>query len=174
MSQHVLIIGGGVIGLCAAHYCQARGFRVTLIERQPAERDGCSFGNAGMIVPSHFIPLAAPGMVQLGLKWMWNPKSPFYIKPRLSWDLFRWAWRFWKACTPARVARAAPLLRDLHLASRALYDALADQTGNDFGLVKNGLLMLCKTKHALDDERKMAEKANELGVPAQVLDAAGA
>jgi len=173
MSQHVLIIGGGVIGLCAAHYCQARGFRVTLIERQPAERDGCSFGNAGMIVPSHFVPLAAPGMVALGLKWMWNPKSPFYIKPRLSWDLFRWAWRFWKASTASHVERAAPLLRDLHLASRALYEELANQMGNEFGLVKNGLLMLCKTRHALDDEAKMAEKANKLGVPAQVLDAAG-
>ncbi len=40
-----------------------------------------------MVVPSHFIPLAAPGMVALGIKWMWNPESPFYIKPRLNWDL---------------------------------------------------------------------------------------
>jgi D-amino-acid dehydrogenase len=70
-----------------------------------------------MVVPSHFIPLAAPGMVALGLKWMWNPESPFYIKPRLSWDLLTWATRFWAAATASRVARAAPLLRDLHMAS---------------------------------------------------------
>jgi len=48
-----------------------------VLDRNPEQRDGCSFGNAGMVVPSHFVSLAAPGMVALGLKWMWNPESPF-------------------------------------------------------------------------------------------------
>ena len=119
MSKHILIIGGGIIGLSTAHYCQQRGHRVTVIDRNPQQRDGCSFGNAGMIVPSHFIPLAAPGMVKLGLKWMWNPESPFYVKPRLSWDLLTWGFRFWKAATKAHVDRCAPVLRDLNFASRS-------------------------------------------------------
>ncbi|MCX6854936.1 MAG: FAD-dependent oxidoreductase [Verrucomicrobia bacterium] len=84
MSQKITILGGGVIGLSTALYCARRGMKVTVVDRQPADRGGCSFGNAGMIVPSHFIPLAAPGMVMMGLKWMWNPESPFYIKPRLD------------------------------------------------------------------------------------------
>src|SRR5687768_16174278 len=90
MNQRVVIIGAGVIGLCTAYYCARRGFAVTVVERKAERRDGCSFGNAGMIVPSHFIPLAAPGMVKLGLKWMWNPTSPFYIKPRFNAELFDW------------------------------------------------------------------------------------
>jgi D-amino-acid dehydrogenase len=126
-------------------------------------------GNAGMIVPSHFIPLAAPGMVALGLKWMWNPESPFYIKPRLSWELVTWGARFWLASTRQHVERAAPLLRDLNLASREAYVRLA--ADEDFGLVQRGLLMLCKTQHTLDEEARTAAKANELGVPAEVLDA---
>ena len=96
-SKHVVVIGAGVIGLCTAYYCARRGHRVTIIDRNPEERDGCSFGNAGMIVPSHFVPLAAPGMVALGLKWMWNPQSPFYIKPRLDRDLITWGMKFWRA-----------------------------------------------------------------------------
>jgi D-amino-acid dehydrogenase len=126
VSKSILIIGSGVIGLCTAYYCARRGHRVTVLERGPESRDGCSFGNAGMITPSHFVPLAAPGMVALGLKWMWNPESPFYIKPRLDWDLFNWAFKFWQASTAARVNRAAPLLRDLNLASRACFEKLAD------------------------------------------------
>ena len=86
---HIGIIGSGIIGLSSAYACMRQGHQVTLIDRNPARRDGCSFGNAGMVVPSHFIPLAAPGMVALGLKWMWNPESPFYIKPRLNADLIR-------------------------------------------------------------------------------------
>ena len=77
--KHVAIVGGGVIGLNAAFECARRGHRVSVIERAPTQR-GASLGNAGMIVPSHFIPLAAPGMIALGLKWMWRwPESPFYI-----------------------------------------------------------------------------------------------
>ncbi len=167
MSKHVTILGAGVIGLSTALYCARRGMKVTVIEKKPQQRDGCSFGNAGMIVPSHFIPLAAPGMVKLGFKWMWNPESPFYIKPRLNLDLLTWGLEFWKAATKHRVDAAAPVLRDLSLLSRQCYEEI----GLDFGLVKKGLLMLCKKQQTLDEEAHMATMANELGIPAEVLDA---
>ncbi|MGH8676316.1 MAG: hypothetical protein ACREVG_18660 [Burkholderiales bacterium] len=51
--------------MCAAFYCAARGWRVTV-----AERNGCSYENTGMVVPGHFVPLAAPGMVALALRWI--------------------------------------------------------------------------------------------------------
>ena len=169
--KRIVIIGGGVIGLCVAHYALRRGHRVTVLERGAAGHDSCSLGNAGMIVPSHFTPLAAPGMVALGLRWMWNPESPFYVQPRLSWALASWGVKFWRAATPERVRRAAPLIRDLSFASRALFEELAAQPGFDFGLEKRGLLMLCKTQHALDEEAQMAAKARALSIPAEVLDA---
>ncbi|MDP1589258.1 MAG: FAD-dependent oxidoreductase [Prosthecobacter sp.] len=167
MSIRVTILGAGVIGLCTALYCARRGMKVTVVEKKPHQRDGCSFGNAGMIVPSHFIPLAAPGMVKQGLKWMWNPESPFYIKPRLNLDLITWSLEFWKAATKGRVDAAAPVLRDLSLLSRQCYEEI----DLDFGLVKKGLLMLCKKQQTLDEEAHMAAMANHLGIPAEVLDA---
>ena len=171
MAKHVIVVGAGVIGLSAAYYCAQRGWSVTVIERNGERRDGCSFGNAGLIVPSHFVPLAAPGMVALGLKWMWDPASPFYIKPRLSRELLDWGLKFWRAANPEHVHRAAPLLRDLNFASRACYEELAALPGNDFGLVKKGLLMLCKSPRALNEETRVAEHARALGIAAQVLDA---
>ncbi len=94
MSRHILIIGGGVIGLCTAYYLAQRGDRVTVCDRGSETDLGCSYGNAGMITPSHFVPLAAPGAIRLALKWMWNPESPFYMKPRADKDLIEWAWKF--------------------------------------------------------------------------------
>ncbi|MCE9520701.1 MAG: FAD-dependent oxidoreductase [Verrucomicrobia bacterium] len=172
MSKSIVIIGGGVIGLSTAYYAAQRGHRVTLIERAGESRDGCSFGNAGMIVPSHFVPLAAPGMVALGLKWMWDPESPFWIKPRLDRELIAWCWKFFRSASRSHVERVAPLLRDLSFASRALFEELSAQSGDEFALVKRGLLMLCRSQHALDDEIKNAGMARRLGVPAEVLDAA--
>src|SRR5450756_123086 len=171
MSKNIVVIGAGAVGLSTAYHCARKGHHVTMMERNGAQRDGCSFGNAGMIVPSHFVPLAAPGMVKLGLKWMLNPESPFYIKPRLNGELFDWAVKFWRASNAGHVRRSAPLLRDLSFASRAMFEEFAALPGNDIGLTTRGLLMLCKTQHGLDDEAKFAAQANQLGVPAEVLNA---
>jgi D-amino-acid dehydrogenase len=172
--KQVVVIGAGVIGLCTAYYAARRGLAVTVLERQPADYAGCSFGNAGMVVPSHFVPLAAPGAVMTALRWMRNPESPFWIKPRLDSDLISWGWKFWRTSTAEHVRRAGPVLRDLHLASRACFDELAALPEVEFGFKKEGLLMLCKTEHALEEEAKMAAEAERLGVPAQVLDGRGA
>ncbi|HEV8540962.1 MAG TPA: FAD-dependent oxidoreductase [Verrucomicrobiae bacterium] len=167
----VVVIGGGVIGLCTAYYTAWRGHSVTLLDRAREDHEGCSFGNAGMVVPSHIVPLAAPGAVSMALKWMPNPESPFWVKPRLDWELFDWGWKFWRASTRTRVGRAAPFLRDLHLASRTAFEELAAICNNEFGLVQKGLLMLCKTAHTLEEEGHAAEYARQLGIPAEVLDA---
>src|SRR5438477_879061 len=99
--KHLLIIGGGVIGLSTAYYCRLKGHRVTVLDRGSAEHENCSYGNAGFVSPSHFVPLAAPGMIALGLKWMLEPDSPFYIKPRLNRGLFDWGIKFWRAANKA-------------------------------------------------------------------------
>lgn len=171
MSQNVVVIGAGIIGMCAALYAARKGHRVTVIDRESAEHPGASHGNAGMVVPSHCTPLAEPGMLGLAFKWMWNPESPFYLKPRFSPELFGWGWKFWRASTPRRVEAAARVLRDLQLASRAAWSELAAEPDGGFELVEKGLLMLCKTGPTLEHQVEHAKLARRLGVTAQVLDA---
>ncbi len=172
LTKRVVIIGGGVVGLCSAYYLKLRGYDVTVIERDPAERSGCSFGNAGLVVPSHFIPLAAPGMVALGLRCMWNPESPFYVKPRFSAQLISWGWKFWRSSTIEHVRNASLILRDLNMASRSAYEELNRDLGQNISFGKHGLLMLCKTEQVWQEEAKVAEDARRLDMPAEVLDAA--
>jgi len=167
--RHVLIIGGGVVGLCAAHYALQAGMRVTLWEREAEGGDNCSLGNAGMVVPSHFIPLAAPGMIAKGLRWMFDPQSPFFIRPRLSPALMRWAWLFYRHANASHVEQCRQLLLDLNMQSRALFAELAGK--NDFGLQQRGLLMLCRTQQGLDEEAEVAEMAHRIGGRAEILDA---
>lgn len=60
-SKKIVIVGGGIVGLSTALHALRRGHRVTLVERGASPGGGCAVGSAGMIVPSHFVPLAAPG-----------------------------------------------------------------------------------------------------------------
>jgi D-amino-acid dehydrogenase len=172
MSKRVLVVGGGVVGLCVAYCCAQKGHRVVVVEHGAPERGGCSFANAGMVVPSHFVPLASPGVVALGLRHLWNPESPFHIKPRLSADLLDWGLKLHRAATREHVERSAPVLRDLHLASRACFEDWAARWGNTFELVERGMLVLCRTGHGLAEEAGTAGFAHRLGIPAEVLSAA--
>jgi D-amino-acid dehydrogenase len=171
MASQSIIIGGGIIGLCSAYYLQKAGFEVTILD-QGNLYNNCSSGNAGMIVPSHFVPLAAPGMISQGIKWMFNSKSPFYVKPSLNPALIFWGLKFWKHANHQQVENAAAPLRHLHLLSKQLYDDLAAEPDFDFGLEKKGILMLYKTKATGDEEIHLALKAQKLGLDVQPLTAA--
>lgn len=164
----ITIIGSGVIGLFSAYYLNKQGYEVTIIERSNGD-DSCSMGNAGMIVPSHFIPLAVPGMIEKGIKWMFNSESPFYVKPRLNLDLLSWGLKFYQAANKKQVERAMPALRDISLLSKALYQELAKTPDFDFAFEEKGLMMLCKTEHSFEEEVEVAHQANELGLKTKVL-----
>ncbi|WP_375446746.1 NAD(P)/FAD-dependent oxidoreductase [uncultured Fibrella sp.] len=169
--MHIGIIGGGIIGLSSAYYLHQAGHQVTVFDQNKIT-DGCSFGNAGMIVPSHIIPLAQPGMIAKGMRWMLNSTSPFYVKPRLNLDLMRWGWLFYRHATPEHVERAIPALRDISLLSKKLYQELASSgTLAPFGWQERGLLMLYKTAAAGHEMADEATVANRAGIEAQVLSA---
>lgn len=168
--QRLIIVGGGVIGLSTAYYALKEGFQVTVLERLLETDDNCSIGNAGMIVPSHFTPLAAPGMLSKGLRWMMNPESPFYVRPRPSLELAHWGWLFCQHATTAHVMAVRQMICELNLESRRLFEELSQE--GDFGLCTRGLLMLCETQHGLDEEAEVATQARSLGLQADVLDAA--
>lgn len=166
--KKIHIIGGGIIGLSSAWFLQKEGFEVTVIDKTDLS-DGASHGNAGMIVPSHFMPLASPGVVSKGIKWMFNSKSPFFIKPRLDNELIQWLWKFYRSCNIKNVENSVVLLKDFNEQSKALYKNFAEKEGFEFCFEENGLLMLFKDSHAAEEEIKIAEQAKELGLAVDIL-----
>lgn len=167
-----IVIGAGIIGLSTAYYLQQSGWEVTILEKGDLT-DNCSFGNAGMIVPSHFVPLAAPGMIEKGIRWMFDSKSPFYVRPGLNLDLIGWGLKFMKSANREKATRAAVPLRDISLLSKALYAEITQNIG-DFGLTNNGILMLYKTDKVGEEELHVAEQARNLGLDVASLSAAEA
>ena len=164
----ILVIGGGVIGVSAAYYLAGRGFDVTLVEAGEIG-GGASHGNAGLILSSHILPLAAPGVLGQGLRWLMDSASPFYIKPRLSLDLLLWLWRFRKACSRERADRAIPMMRDLIRLSVDLYSDLSQDQGLDFGYRQAGLLKVFTTSQGMREAYIEADLMHAYGIAAEVL-----
>lgn len=166
----VAIIGGGVIGLCSAYYLNKEGYDVTVIDRNNIT-DGCSFGNMGYISPSHFIPLASPGIIKQGIKWMLSSSSPFYIKPRLDWDLIRWGMTFRKNANAKKVEENIPYLNELLQLSRHLMNDLKEEFHDSFDMIEKGCWALFKSRNTGDHEKHLAEQAAKLGLKTKICDA---
>ncbi|MEM9078055.1 MAG: FAD-dependent oxidoreductase [Bacteroidota bacterium] len=171
-NDRIHIIGGGIIGLCTAWYLKNEGCNVAVIDKDNFQ-EGTSYGNAGMIVPSHFVPMANPGVIAQGLKWMLDSRSPFYIKPRLNTDLIQWLWQFYRFSNQYHVERSMPILYEMNERSKELYRELSALKGFDFSFEEKGLLMLYKTEKQAKKEERLAKQALRLGVKAEILNPNG-
>lgn len=163
MKKNVVIIGGGIIGLCSAYYLHKEGHQVTIVDKSDISK-GASFVNAGYITPSHIIPLAAPGMITKGIKWMFNSSSPFYIKPRLDKDFLQWSWAFKKSASSKKVEKAIPVIKEVNLMGRDLYEEIKASGDFNFHYERKGLLMLYKTDKAGEEEWEIGERAIKEGL----------
>ncbi|HOZ70789.1 MAG TPA: FAD-dependent oxidoreductase, partial [Chitinophagaceae bacterium] len=164
----VVIIGGGIIGLSSALYLRKSGWDVTVIDKGDFS-DNCSYGNAGYICPSHFIPLATPGIVKLGFKWMWNSKSPFYVQPRFDMNLISWGMKFMRSATTKKVEAAAEPLRDIAILSQKEYEAWIRTPGLQFAYEHKGLIEVFQTEAAAAHAHHTVEKAQRLGLTDTVM-----
>jgi len=166
--RKIHIIGGGIIGLSSAWYLSEEGYDVTVFDKGDLQ-DGTSHGNAGMIVPSHFMPMAAPGVISQGIKWMFNSKSPFFVKPRLNLELIEWLWSFYKHCNKKHVENSMSILYNFNEWSKHLYRDFSQNDNFSFCFEERGLMMLYKTEHHAKEEREMAVQARSLGIDAEDL-----
>lgn len=163
------IIGGGIIGLSTAYYLNEEGWEVTVLERGDLS-DNCSFGNMGYLSPSHFVPLAAPGIISQGILWMFRQKSPFYVRPVPSRELIDWGLKFMRASTQAHVDRSARPLVDLLMLSKQLTAEWHRSGLMDFEYAEDGCIMYYQTAKKEREELENARIAADLGLKTEVLD----
>ena len=166
----VLIIGGGVIGVCAAYYLAKNGRSVTLIEKGEIGA-AASHGNAGWVaVGEHSLPMATKGVLTQGLRWLFDASSPFYIKPRLDWELIRWLYQFQKATTQSQSDRSTALLVDINLKSLELFKQIFTEEKIESHFSHSGLLHLYVNEGSFQKGVKKATYLKRLGVESQILE----
>jgi D-amino-acid dehydrogenase len=164
----VLVVGGGVVGVCTAHSLVERGVRTTLLERGEI-CSGASHGNGGWIFPSESAPIPGPGVIRESLPWLLDPASPFWIQPRASLALLRWLWDFRRACNASAHRESFGLRRALSLASLERFRELAKKL--DFGFTQRGLTQIFLTARAMRDAQHEVDLLEAAGGSANWLGA---
>jgi D-amino-acid dehydrogenase len=164
----VLVVGGGVVGVCIAHSLIERGARTTLLERGEI-CSGASHGNGGWIFPSESAPIPGPGVIRESLPWLLDPASPFWIQPRASLALLRWLWDFRRACNASAQRESFRLRRALSLASLERFGELAKKLDFDFGFTQRGLTLIFQTAKAMRDAQHEVDLLEAAGGSAKWL-----
>ena len=149
MSKTV-IIGGGIIGLSIAWELHKRGENVLVLDARTAGT-AASAANAGYMVMTHTGPVPTPGLVRTSLKWMLNPESPLYIKPRLSPAFLSWLYRFWRACNSTAYEAGAEATMLLRGDLPALLQEWVDD-GIDFELHKAGRIHAYNIQSSMESD----------------------
>ena len=146
-TNHVLVVGAGIIGLSVAYHLLKQGLAVSVVDRDP-EGDKASFGNAGGIAVTEVIPASVPGLIWRVPGWLLDPLGPLAVRVTHVPRLVPWLWRFSRAGTEKEVARIAMALSALN---GRVYDDLLPMlaaTGLSGELQRKGALTVYETDQA--------------------------
>lgn len=163
--KHVVVVGGGIIGLSTAFALKQRGVpEVTIIEEGSGPH-GASVVNAGWVTPAHSDPVPAPGLVRKSMRWMMRSDSPLYIKPGAMVDpaFARWMYQFWRACNARNFKHAIDSMGELNRTTFPLFDAYA-AAGIEFEMYTAGLFCAFMSARNLEHELEHLEMYKAFGL----------
>ncbi|MFI5122577.1 MAG: NAD(P)/FAD-dependent oxidoreductase [Vicinamibacteria bacterium] len=138
----VVVIGGGVAGLCSAYYLRQEGVDVTLVEANEVG-SGASWGNGGWVCPAQAGPLPEPGLTWYGLRSLLDRSSALYFQFSKLPALAPWLLRFWTYCNPRDHEHGVEALAELGRPVFELVDAMRDD-GVEFELHRQGMLVAAR------------------------------
>jgi glycine/D-amino acid oxidase-like deaminating enzyme len=168
MTGQVIVIGAGIIGMCAATYLQRSGLKVTVLDTV-APGKSCSFGNAGALSSGSCVPLAMPGVLRQLPKWLTDDMGPLVVGWRYLPRALPWLWRFVEASRPDAVERSADALIAL---TRPLFENLlplvAEARAERF-IQRVGQLHVYSTEAAFQGDRLAIDLRRRRGVTFEVL-----
>ncbi|HEY7431391.1 MAG TPA: FAD-dependent oxidoreductase [Streptosporangiaceae bacterium] len=170
-SPDVLILGGGVVGLFCAYFLRRRGASVTVVERgEIGGPQSCSYGNTGLVGTQGSAPLAEPGVLTQGLRWLADPQSPFYIKPRLDPGLVSWLWHFRRFCNDRSAREVFAVLLAMKQRSLEILTGLCATGSLAPTFSGDGIVVACKTPEGFEQACRSLPRAVALGLPLRVLE----
>jgi D-amino-acid dehydrogenase len=157
----VLVIGGGVVGLCCAYELSRAGSEVIVLERNEVGQ-GASLGNTGWVCPSFSYPLPAPGVIREGLRGMLRGGGPLAIRPTLDPTFLRWLLGFRRSATRSRWEQGARALIALNRRTLELFDSYAE-AGVEFEMHRSGLVLVATTRAGLESYAGIFRDLRALG-----------
>lgn len=168
--MQVVVIGGGVIGVCSAYFLADAGHEVVLLERHGNVAEQASFGNAGIIAPAYAIPWSMPGMSRRFLSYLFKNDAPLKFKSKLNPAQWSWISQWAKEGELQRFRTNYERMQSLAQYSRNVLHNLRDRERFDFEQT-DGYLQLLRNERQVALMQPLLQIAAENGLSNALLDA---
>ncbi len=148
-SQHIVVIGAGIVGVAAAIWLQRDGHHVTLIDREgPAA--GTSFGNGGVLASCAVVPVTGPHLPKAAPRMILDRNSPLFVRWSYLPKLAPWLIRYLSNCSTARTTKISNGLAPIVTHSLEEHQALAAGTGAEKWITPSDYLYVYKDRTAFE------------------------
>jgi D-amino-acid dehydrogenase len=166
----VIVIGGGVVGICTASFLQRQGRRVTVIEAGDVGM-GASYGNAGCLNGSSVVPVSMPGVLAKVPGWLLDPDGPLVLRWSYLPQIAPWLFRFVRAGREKKVLKQARALRPLLAPSIETYGTLVKAARCEHLVHRVGHLFVYRSDKSFHDDDGAMRLREDNGIAIDALDA---
>ena len=126
--EEIVVLGGGIVGICCALSLQKSGRKVLLIERDiPGQ--ATSYGNAGIISPWSIVPQAMPGIWKKIPRMLVGRNRAAGVSVRHAMFYLPWLIRFLQASDENRVTGISAAMHGLLADSVKLFQSHLRECG---------------------------------------------
>lgn len=169
----VVVVGAGIVGVCAGLYLQRDGHDVTIIDYQEPG-SGCSYGNSGLIAPGYCVPLAMPGIAAKVPFWLLRRNGPLRIRWAHFPHAIPWLLRFLAASRTTCALKNAAVMRSLHRNAFDDYTPLVTAARAEQLMSRTGELCVYEDDASFAEDGNALRIQRELDVDMQVISGAEA
>ncbi len=172
IGRRIAVVGAGMVGVCTALELQARGAKVTLIDRRAPGQE-TSYGNAGVLARSSLVPLNNPGLFANLPRLMRNRSAALRYDPAFMLRNASWAVQFLNQARGAAFQKTAAALDGLIRLSIARHRDLIASCGLEAHLADRGWIFLYRSAAAYERSHRSRAMMQAHDVDAVPLDGAG-
>lgn len=171
--MHILVLGGGVVGVTAAYELMKDGHSVTLIDKNDTVGTETSWGNAGMIAPGHSFTWSSPRAPWTLAKSLFAKDQALRFTPSLDPRLWTWSMKFLAQCTQEKSASNTVRKHRLAVYSQAILHQTLKDVDIAFDRIDRGILYFYRQQATLESGIAHMKILADDGQEIRVLDRAG-
>ena len=168
-TEHIIIIGAGIVGAATALWLKRAGHQVTLIDKgEPGM--GASFGNGCLLASCAMVPVTTPGLISKGAKYLFDPNFPLFMRWGYTPKLLPWLMKYLSFANDADTRRIAKSLTHIVGDSVEQHQALTQGTPAAKWIKESDYNFAYKDRAAFEADAYVWELRREAGFIPEIIE----